>query len=107
MTLRQQQALFVKLLGQLIDFVYESGYEFTLGEGYVSSHTGHMVGSLHYKKLAQDLNLFVDGVYITGTHPAWNKIGKYWKSLHPLCAWGGDFSIRDYNHFSLAYGGKK
>lgn len=107
MTLRQKQSLFTKLLGQLIVFVYDSGYELTLGEGYVSTKTGHMVGSLHYIKLAQDLNLFVDGVYITSTHPVWNKLGKFWKSLHPLCAWGGDFFSKDYNHFSLEHEGRK
>jgi len=106
MKLRQQQVLFVKLLGKLINFAYESGYELTLGEGYRSDNKGHMPNSLHYIKLAQDLNLFVDGVYIEADHPAWHKLGDYWKSLDPLCAWGGDFSSKDYNHFSLRYEGR-
>lgn len=106
MVLRQKQSLFVKLLGQLIQFIYDNGYELTLGEGFRSDKQGHMAGSLHYIKLAQDLNLFIGGVYIENDHPAWHKIGNYWKSLNSLCVWGGDFPKKDYNHFSLTDGGK-
>lgn len=95
------------LLAKLIRFVEEHGWEFTLGEGFRSDGKGHMRGSLHYLKLAQDLNLFVSGKYIAGEHDAWPVIGNYWKSLHPLCAWGGDFASRDFNHFSLTHDGKK
>ena len=107
MTLRQTQTLFVQLLGKLIDFTYSSGYELTLGDGWRADGQGHMKGSLHYIRLAQDLNLFVGGVYITSDHPAWHKLGTYWTSLHPLCRWGGNFTAKDYNHFSLTYGGKE
>jgi len=92
----------------LIQYAYSRpGVELTLGEGYVHARVGHMAGSLHYERLAQDLNLFVGGVYITGWHPVWAELGSYWRHLDPLCAWGGDFSSRDYNHFSVAYGGRR
>lgn len=94
-------------LGKLINFAYASGYQFTLGEGYRSDSQGHMAGSLHYTRLAQDLNLFVGGEYVTINHPAWHKLGEFWKNLDPLCKWGGDFSSRDYNHFSLTHNGKE
>lgn len=97
----------MKYLSMLIEYTYSLGHELTLGEGYVSSGKGHMAGSLHYIRLAQDLNLFVGGKYITGAHPVWDQLGKYWLSLDPLCAWGGNFSSKDYNHVSLAHGGKQ
>lgn len=92
----------------LIEYAYTlPGVEFTFGEGYDDDFKGHMVGSLHYVRLAQDLNLFVDGKYITGDHIVWHQLAEFWKALDPLCAWGGDFRSRDFNHFSLAHGGKK
>jgi hypothetical protein len=45
----------------------------------------HRARSLHYEGLACDINLTVDGKYITsGDHPAWKELHAYWESLHPL-----------------------
>src|SRR5688500_15386622 len=101
MTLRQKQSEFARLLGLLIAFVYSHAtWELTLGDGHVSCGHGHMPKSLHYKRLAQDLNLFVGGKYIRdGKHAAWTVIGEYWESLSELARWGGRFN--DANHFSL------
>jgi len=52
------------MLGKLIIKAYELGYELTLGEGYDDDGVGHMKGSMHYIRLAQDLNLFKDGVWL-------------------------------------------
>lgn len=103
MDLRQRQSYFTKLIGQLIVWVYQHpGWELTFGEGYDDDFTGHMAGSLHYYRLAQDLNLFINGAWIkNGDHPVWKELGDYWKSLDKDCAWGGDFTSRDSNHFSL------
>ena len=121
MRLRQKQSLFVVCLTKLLAFGHSKGYEFTLGEagvinprkirwvpdGVKPMEDGeHMEGSLHYKRLAIDLNLFVDGQYIrSGQHPAYVELGTYWESLHELCTWGGRFS--DANHFSVTHGGRK
>lgn len=106
MTLREKQSEFARLLGNLILFIFQhQGWEITMGEGHNDARIGHMKGSLHYVRLAQDLNLFVDGKYITsGSHPAWTVIGEYWETLSPLARWGGRF--KDANHFSLEHGGK-
>lgn len=106
LTLLDKQRLFVRLLGQLIEFAYARGWEFTLGDAYRPDGKGHMPGSLHYSRLAIDLNLFVDGVYVRAWHPAWDELGVVWKALHPLARWGGDFKAKDYNHFSVEHGGK-
>lgn len=60
--------------------------------------------TLHERKLAQDLNLFVDGMYQAGPAP-YKPLGDYWKSLNTLNRWGGDFQTRDANHFSMEDGG--
>lgn len=105
LTLRQKQSLFVRLLGQLIAYVYAQGWELTLGEGLRSDRQGHMQNSLHYVALAQDLNLFIDGKYIRdGAHPAWLQIGLFWENQHPLARWGGRFE--DSNHVSITHGGR-
>ena len=106
-TLLEKQQLFCKLLARLITWVFEHpGWALTLGEGYDDDGKGHMPQSLHYSRLAQDLNLFVNGKYISGHHPAWDEIGAFWLSLNGLCRWGGMFSSRDYNHVSIAHGGR-
>lgn len=114
-TLRQKQALFARLIAQLISWIYtHPSWEVTLSEGYVGDTDArdgdydgpHMRGGAHYKKLALDMNLFVDGKWITGGSEAWDEIGEKWKGLHPLCRWGGDFKSRDFNHFSLFHEGK-
>lgn len=108
MLLREEQVRFTKYLGMLIDYAFSlPGVQLTLGEGYDDDGTGHMQGSLHYLRLAQDINLFVGGVYITGDHAVWHLLGAYWKGLDPLAAWGGDFASLDFNHFSMSYGGRK
>lgn len=107
LTLLEKQQLFVRLLGVLFHWVgsVHPEWRLTLGEGYDDDYKGHATNSLHYIRLAQDLNLFVDGSYITGNHPAWHAIGQFWCGLHEDCRWGGNFSSKDYNHVSVTHGG--
>lgn len=112
MTLGQKQRLFTKLVGQLVGWAYERGYELTFGDAYRSpeqaaanaaSGSG-IKNSNHTRRLAVDFNLFINGEYMTSS-AAYEPLGSYWKSLDPLCAWGGDFSKPDGNHFSLEHEG--
>jgi hypothetical protein len=100
MTLRQKQSKFVLMVSELIQFAYEQGYELTFGDAYAT--TGHMANSLHYQRLAIDLNLFRDGKYLTNTE-AHLPLGLFWESIGG--AWGGRF--KDGNHYSLAHAGRK
>lgn len=63
-----------------------------------------IVNSVHSVGLAVDLNLFKDGVYLTATEDH-AVLGAFWKGLHPLARWGGDF--KDGNHYSFEYNGVK
>ena len=100
MTLRQKQSKFVRMVADLIVWAYEHGYELTFGDAYAT--TGHMANSLHYSRLAIDLNLFKDGTYLTATAHH-QPLGEYWESIGG--SWGGRF--QDGNHYSLAHGGRK
>lgn len=114
LTLGQKQRLFTKLVAQLIQYAYAQGYELTLGDAYRDPRVHGDVGvkksyssanSVHKQRLAIDLNLFKGGVYQTSTE-AHKPLGEYWKSLHPECRWGGDFSTPDGNHYSMAHEGR-
>ena len=114
MTLGEQQRLFARLVGQLIAWAYANGYELTLGEALRSAeqaewnaeHGTGITKSLHILKLAIDLNLFRDGIFLTAKED-YQPLGDYWKSLHSLARWGGDFSRPDSDHFSLEWQGVK
>lgn len=113
-TLGQRQRRFLPLVAKLIDFAYAQGFELTAGELYrtpeqaaLNAKTGAGIGhSLHTQRLAVDLQLFKDGVYLTQTD-AYKSLGEFWEGLDPDAAWGGRFTRADGNHFSLSFGGVK
>jgi len=90
------------MVADLIIFAYDNGYELTFGDAYVSTRTGHKPRSLHYDRLAIDLNLFKDGRWLEGTEDH-QLLGEYWESMGGT--WGGRFG--DGNHYSLAHGNRK
>jgi hypothetical protein len=111
----QLQRLFVQLVGKLIAHAYENPrYTLRFGEAYrtpeqaaLNAASGKGIShSLHTERLAIDLLLDIDYVWQTST-AAYAELGAYWKGLHPLCRWGGDFATRpDGNHFSIAWQGR-
>lgn len=60
--------------------------------------------SIHQDKLAIDLALFKNGVYLTETED-YRLLGEHWLSIAADNRWGGHF--RDGNHFSKEYQGRK
>lgn len=98
---------------RLIDRAVELGYEVTLGEAWRSPEEAARLAalgtgikaSLHTQKLAIDLNLFKDGVWL---HKSENHrpLGEWWEAQSTeiyRCAWG---QLRDGNHYSLAHNGR-
>lgn len=111
MQLGEQQRLFASLVPRLIDQAIALGYEVTLGECYRTpeqarwnaEHNLGIQNSLHIDRLAIDLNLFRDGVFLTKTED-YLPLGQWWEGQHSLCAWGGRFLSRpDGDHFSMTY----
>ncbi|QGH62591.1 M15 family metallopeptidase [Serratia proteamaculans] len=111
MTLSEKQQLFTKLIAQLILWADEKGYRLTFGEAYrtpeqaaLNAKKGSGISnSLHTKRLAVDLNLFINGQYQTNS-TAYLALGEFWESIGG--SWGGRFRDRpDGNHFSLEHEG--
>lgn len=107
MTLGEKQRLFAWHEHQLIGRIYLAGYEVTLGHAFRSRAEAKRLGfenSNHTKKLAVDLNLFLDGVYLRTT-AAHRQFGEWWEQQHEFCVWGGRFG--DGNHYAFEHRGVK
>jgi hypothetical protein len=114
MTLGEKQRAFARLVPRLIDKAYEMGFEVTLGDAFrdprVHGAMGVKLGyghpkSAHKQKLAIDLNLFRDGVYLDTTE-AHRALGEWWEDqARPdfRTRWGGRF--QDGNHYSIEHDG--
>ncbi len=98
--LRQKQSRFVRMIALLIIEADRLGYELTFGDSY--AQTGHTSNSLHYRRLAFDLNLFKNGKWLKSTKEH-RPLGLYWESIGGM--WGGRFA--DGNHYSLEYDGMR
>ncbi len=111
MRLGEKQEQFDKLLPILVLKAHQMGDETRMGDSFrdprvfgpigVSKGYGH-ARSCHKYKLAQDVNLFKDGVFLQETIDHL-ELGLFWETLHPLCRWGGRFN--DGNHYSLEHNG--
>jgi hypothetical protein len=109
-TLGQLQREYAICFARTIVWIYEQGWQVTIDEGFVGNtdardgdHDGpHRRAGGHYKKLATDINLFVDGKLVSdGQHPAWRQIARFWESLHPSAR-----SIPgDRNHLAFIHAG--
>lgn len=104
------QAIFLLNFCKLISFATSKGFQVTAGELlrtvdqqkiYVQTGRSKTMDSNHLKKLAGDLNFFLNGEYIC-TKEALLEVGTYWESLHPKNRWGGNFSkFKDVPHFEM------
>jgi hypothetical protein len=114
LTLREKRVAFTECVAKLIIFAFTEGYEPALDQvkrtaAEASANAAKGTGirnSLHLDGLAVDLLLYRDGRYLTESAD-YRTLGAYWKSLHPLSRWGGDFSKPDGNHFSLEHDGRR
>lgn len=110
-TLGQKQRKFSLMIATLILYAYDKGYEISLGDAYRDPRLHGAVGekkgyghakSAHKQRLAVDLNLYSQGVYLDTTE-AHKFLGEKWEAMGG--AWGGRFS--DGNHYSLEHEGVK
>jgi len=114
-SLREKQAAFSVLVAKLILEADRRGYQVSLGEAYRSPEEAARLAkagkgitqSLHTQRLAIDLNLFKDGVYLAKSDD-WKPLGEWWEGQSTTeiqCCWGGRFG--DGNHVSISHGGRK
>lgn len=109
-TLLQKQQRFAHMVSFLIQQAEFMGYDVTLGEAQRSpeqakwnaEHGKGISHSLHIVRLAIDLLLYKDGVWLNKTED-YTKLGEWWESQGGT--WGGRFG--DGNHFSLEHNGIK
>jgi hypothetical protein len=111
--LSEKQQIFAELASRLMQYMTSEGYGYTFGDAYRDPRVHGAYGekksyshsrSTHKLRLAIDLNLFKDGVYLTSTE-AHRHFGAWWKAQHPLARWGGDFDGGDGNHYSFEHDG--
>ena len=105
MSLSEQQRQFSAIVGLLLHYLpilssqLGHSYEVTLGDAFSKAEFAvHSLNSFHYKRLAIDLNLFIDGIYQTTTE-AHKPLGEFWQLIGG--SWGGLFPRKDGNHYSL------
>ncbi len=92
------------MLAKLILRADQLGYGLTFDATYCDNkyQHGHRRDGNHPKRLAADMNVFLDNEYLTGT-PAYfahRLLHEYWSSLG-----GADMIAGDYNHYSLEHEG--
>ena len=98
MTLGEKQRTFAKMVARLLDKAHELGFEVTLGDAYRDPRVFGAVGekkgyghasSAHKQRLAIDLNLFKNGVFLQTT-TAHTELGEWWEAQGG--SWGGRFN---------------
>lgn len=104
-SLGKLQQEFAHHVARLIQYAESLGYGVTFGDAFRDPRVtyGHPK-SVHRQRLAVDLNLFKNGIYLTATNDHL-PLGTWWKAQHPSARWGGDFE--DGNHYSFEYEGMK
>jgi len=66
---------------------------------YVQNGRSKTMNSNHLKRLAGDLNFFIDGKYIC-TYEDIKPAGDFWEALSSKNRWGGNFNnFKDVPHF--------
>lgn len=73
--------------------------------GHVFKPTG-IRNSGHTRGLAADVYVIDDGAIVNDSAP-YAQLAAYWKTLHPLARWGGDFKTiaADFGHYSFEWEG--
>ena len=106
MKLSELQQSFASDTVLLFQYILEQGYTFTYGEAMRSAEQAELyakegkgiVDSLHCKRLAIDINLFKDGIYIVDVEQ-YKHFGLFWEHLNPKNRNGYAFKRPDSNHF--------
>lgn len=95
----KRQWLFLQMVARLIEQARLWGFQLTGGDLYRDPRASYgSTTSKHRDRLAIDLNLFLDGEYLSKTEDH-RPLGEFWESLGGV--WGGRFHPPDGNHYEL------
>jgi len=87
--LLRQQIAFMRAVPRLIDKAFELGYDVTGGDLFRDPRAPYgSKSSSHRRRLALDLNLFKNGIYLKDAQ-SHLPLGEFWESLGGI--WGGRF----------------
>lgn len=95
----KEQFEFLLDVCKLIAYAVSLGFVVTLGEAlrtpeqqaiYVQTGRSKTLNSWHLRRLAIDLNFFLNGVLCYDLEKL-RPLGEYWESLNPKNRWGGNF----------------
>lgn len=114
MTLQAARVAFTLALAELVLYATSIGHSLALAEGMdritaKDPTTDHMKNSNHEIGLAQDIDLYLNGIYMSATEDH-AILGEWWENYGvehgcPL-VWGGNFSKPDGNHYSMRWLGR-
>lgn len=106
--MREKQSIFLLNVAKLIIWAFENGMELTGGELtrtdeqqaiYIKEGKSKIKRSKHQDRIAIDLNLFINGQYMTDRE-SYKPLAAYWKSLNAANKAGYDWGW-DANHFEM------
>lgn len=108
MKLVPEQAAFLLDVGRLVQHATNLGFVVTGGELYrtaeqqqiyVKTGRSKTMQSNHLRRLAVDLNFFLNGKLCYDIEKL-RPLGEFWEGLHPKNRWGGFWkSFKDVPHF--------
>jgi len=91
---------FAKNVSALLQWIERRGWKVTFGDAYRDSRCNYgSKSSKHRRRLAIDLNLFVNGIYQTQATEEYLEVARQWESM-PHCRSGARFN--DINHFEYS-----
>ena len=114
-TLRQKQERFTLDVSRLVVRLAEIGVRARYREvlrtpEQAARNAARGVGiarSLHIDGLAADIYLSSRDQMLPETREAYAVMGDVWKAMGPDHCWGGDWTMADIYHVSIAHGGRK
>ena len=88
------EQIFLSNITKLMDTVYSKpGYRVSIDHKVdISQGPVDSIAKLRQAKLALNLNLFKDGIYLTQTSD-YAELGSIWTSLDPHNIWGGELGF--------------
>lgn len=104
----KEQFAFLQDVMKLLAYAISLGFTITFGEAmrtpeqqaiYVKTGRSHTMDSFHLRRLAIDLNFFINGK-LCYDKVILQSLGDYWESLNSKNSWGGNWnSFKDLPHF--------